>query len=85
MDVKFFTIFFLVEYTPTKGVKYFYHFRKDFINPYGLANNLDSFTNTKLAPHLKRFNCEFLVRLTIALTEFANTILKNANYITRNL
>ena len=50
-----------------------------------MAHNIDTFSDTKLAARLKRFNCEFLVRPTIALPEFADTVLKNAKYITSNL
>lgn len=81
-----FVILLCLESTPTKeGVKYFYHFRKDFINPYGMAHTMDSFSDTKLAARLKRFNCEFLVRPTIALSEFCDTVLQNINYISANI
>ena len=50
-----------------------------------MAHNIDTFSDTKLAARLKRFNCEFLVRPTIALSEFADTVLKNAEYISSNL
>ena len=46
---------------------------------------MDSFSDTKLAGHLKRFNCEFLVRLSIALSEFCDTVLQNMNYISTNI
>ena len=52
---------------------------------YGLAHSVDSYTVTKLALRLKRFNCEFLVRPSIGLSEFADTILTNSNYIATNL
>ena len=77
---------FFIESTQTKeGVKYFYHFRKDFINPYGLAHSIDTYSDNKLALRLKRFNCEFLVRPLVGLSEFADTVLKNADYISTNL
>ena len=66
-------------------MKYFYHFREDFINPYGMAHAMDSFSDTKLTARLKRFNCEFFVRPTIALSEFCDTILQNMNYISTNI
>ena len=50
-----------------------------------MAHNIDTFSDTKLAARLKRFNCEFLVRPAIALSEFADTVLKNVEYITSNL
>ena len=75
-----------IEPTPTKeDAKYFYHFHKDFINPCGMTHNMDTFTDTKLTARLKRLNCEFLVRPTVVLSDFADTILQNINYITTNL
>ena len=77
---------FFIESTSTKeGVKYFYHFRKDFINPYGLAHSIDTYSDNKLAVRLKRFNREFLVRPSVGLSEFADRVLKNADYISTNL
>ena len=66
-------------------VKYLYHICNDFINPYGLAHNSNSFGYSKLAARLKRLNCEFLVRLTIAPSKSADTVLKDADYINGNL
>ena len=77
---------FFIESTSTKeGVKYFYHFRKDFINPYGLAHSIDTYSDNKLAVRLKRFNREFLVRPSVGLSEFADRVLKNADYISTHL
>ena len=77
---------FFIESTSTKeGVKYFYHFRKDFINPYGLAHSIDTYSDNKLAVRLKRFNREFLVRPSVGLSEFADRVLKNVDYISTNL
>ena len=50
-----------------------------------MTHNMDTFTDTKLTAHLKRLNCEFLVRPTVVLSDFADTTLQNINYITTNL
>ena len=50
-----------------------------------MAHSVDSYSDTKLALQLKRFNCEFLVRPSIGLSEFAGTILTNTDYTSRNL
>ena len=48
-----------------------------------MAHAMDTFSDMKLAAHL--FNCEFLIRPTIALSGFADTVLQNTNYITINI
>ena len=75
------TLFYLD--TPKKsqtGVNYYQHFRKGFFRPYGLAH-----TDSTIAKRLKAFNCEFLVRPNIGISEFSKTILENAKYIRENL
>ena len=74
--------------TPKKnqgGVNYYQHFRKDFIRPYGLTHGEDSFKDTTLANRLKTFNCEFLLRPNVGISEFSETVLENAKYIKENL
>ena len=77
-----------IDSTPTKspsdGVKYFFHFRKDFINPYGLAHDASSFSDQQISARLSQMNCEFLTRPNIALSEFAHTLLANIEYLEEN-
>lgn len=73
--------------TPKKnqgGDNYYQHFRKDFIIPYGLAHARESFRDTTLANCLKSFNCEFLLRPHIGISEFSETMTENATYIKEN-
>ena len=74
--------------TPKKkedSVGYFNHFRKDFIRPYGLAHDVQSFDEVTLTRTLNNFNCEFFTRPQIAISEFAETISANLKYIEQNL
>ena len=63
---------------------YFNHFRKDFIRPYGLAHDDNSFDSATLSRRLNNFNCEFYLRPQVAISEFAETIIKNVQYIEEN-
>ena len=77
-------VFLLFSDAPKKnqgGVKYYQHFRKDFIKPYGLAHAEESFQDTTLANRLKSFNREFLLRPHVGISEFSETIMENATYI----
>ena len=75
--------------TPRKredsGVSYFNHFKKDFIRPYGLAHDESSFDAATLSRRLNNTNCEFFRRLQIAMSEFAETVPLNLNYIEEHL
>ena len=66
------------------GIKYFYHFRKDFLPPYGAAQNDQSFTDDQLAARINSINCEFITRPRIGVSEFADTMLANSKYLDEN-
>lgn len=63
------------------GVKYYYHFRKDFLPPYGIGHNQTSFSDEQMQAHLSQINCEFLTRPWIAVSEFSDTVLSNMVYL----
>ena len=74
--------------TPKKkedSVAYFNHFRKDFIQHYGLVNDAQSFDAVTLTRRLNNFNCEFFIRPQIAISEFAETLSANLKYIEENV
>ena len=74
--------------TPKKnqgGVNFYQHFRKDYVRPYGLTHAEDSFQDTTVANRLKSFNCEFLLRPNVGISEFSETVLENAKYIKENM
>ena len=74
--------------TPKKkedSVAYFNHFRKDFIRPYGLAHDAQSFDAVALSQRLNNFNCEFFIRPQIAISEFTETLSANLKYIEENV
>lgn len=66
------------------GVNYFYHFRKDFLKPYGLAHDADSFNEESFSHRLNTINCEYVVRPQIAISEFSDAVLQNLEYIKEN-
>lgn len=81
-------LFYCVLDTPEKnqgGLKYYRHFRKDFIKPYGLAHTGDSFKDTTLANRLKSFNCEFFLQPHVGLSESSETVVENSKYVRENL
>ena len=74
--------------TPKKkedSVAYFNHFRKDFIWPYGLAHDAQSFDAVTLNRRLNNFNCEFFIRPQFTISEFAETLSANLKYIEGNV
>ena len=75
--------------TPRKreesGISFFNHFRKDFIRPCGLAHNVTVFDPTIFSRRLNNINCELYVRPQIAISEFAETIPANLQYVEENL
>ena len=75
--------------TPRKredsGVSFFNHFRKDFIRPYGLAHNENTFDPATLSRRSNNINCEFYLRPQIAISEFAETIPANLQYVEENI
>ena len=71
--------------SPSEGVKYFFHFHKDFINRYGSAHDAWPFTDQQITARLSQMNCEFLTRPNIAISEFADTLLANTQYLEENI
>ena len=73
--------------SPGKGVQYFGHFPKNVLRPYGPADEAPS--DDKIFSRITSFNCEWLLRLDVALSEFASTvkndveILKQSNDVVR--
>ena len=55
------------------------------MRPYGLVHPEDSFQDTTIANRLKFFNCEFLLRPNVGISEFSETVLENAKYIKENI
>lgn len=72
-------------YTPRKdltnalGVKWFFHFPKDLMRPYGRA--FESLDDSFLAQKIKHHNCEFLNRPDIAMSEYSQTLEENIESI----
>ena len=64
---------------------YYQHFQKNFIRPYGLALNDQTFQDATLATRLKSINCEFMVRSHIAMSEVSKTMTENWKYIGENI
>ena len=67
------------------GANYYQQFRKDFIKPDGPAHSEESFKDTTLVKRLKSFNCEFVMRPRVGLSEFSKTVMENAKYVRENL
>ena len=66
------------------AVKYFYHFQKDFIKPYGLAHDIHNFSGGRFHQKISKINCEYVVRPQVA-TAFAESVLRNVEYSKENL
>ena len=60
-------------------------FRKEFIKPYGLAHDADSFSDGSFHRRINTVNWEYVVRPQITNSEFAETVLENADYLKGNL
>lgn len=58
-----------------RGVNFYQQFARSFIRPYGLADEAP--TPETVFRRLKPFNCEWLIRPNIALSELSETISKN--------
>ncbi|XP_057312031.1 uncharacterized protein LOC130650392 [Hydractinia symbiolongicarpus] len=76
------------KYTPSKSnnaaVNYYYHFRKDFLAPYGLAHSEKTFSDADFAQKLNDINCEFYCRPQVAISEMASSIVENLEYVIKN-
>ena len=75
--------------TPKKkyenSVGFYNHFRKDFIQPYGLAHDQNSCGKSTFCDRLTTINYGFYVRPQIAIWEFAETVLVNLHYVKENV
>ena len=67
--------------SPSQNLKYFYHFRKDFLPPYGIAHNDQSFSDEKMQARIEAINCEFIIRPWIGVSKFAETMLANEKFL----
>ena len=67
----------------SEGINYFYHFRKDFLEPYGLAH--DDFSDDSFHRRINTINCEYVVRPQVAIWEFADAVLENTQYLEENI
>ena len=62
------------------GVTYYWHFRKDFQKPYGLAFDHEVFTKAYMKSKLRTMNYELANRIHYGMSEFASTIHNNFDY-----
>ena len=67
--------------SPSQNLKYFYHFRKDFLPPYGIAHNDQSFSDEKMQARIEAINCEFIIQPWIGVSRFAETMLANGKFL----
>lgn len=65
--------------SPAKGVQYFQHFPKNFLRPYGAADPAPE--DDKIFSRVTAFNCEWLIRPDVAISEFAATVSKNLDIL----
>ena len=65
-----------------KGVGFFNQFVRHFIRPYGEADDAPS--EETVIRRIKPFNCEWLIRPKVAVSETAATILENAKLFDEN-
>ena len=61
--------------SPNKGIQFFDHFSKNFLQPYGEATQTQD--EHKIFHRLKPFNCEWLIRPKVTLLEQAATVKGN--------
>ena len=66
-------------------MQFFNHFRKDFIRPYGLAHDENSFEHKILMRRLNSWNYKFYLHPQIAISEFTQTISQNVKYLEENI
>jgi len=62
------------------GVTYYWHFRKDFQKPYGLAFDHNVFDLANMKKQLRTMNYELANRLDYGISEFSSTIHHNFDY-----
>ena len=68
----------------TPALIFFNHFRKYFLRPYGLAHDVPAYEDSTPMRRLNSYNCEFLVRAQVAMSEFAETLLQSIEYLEDN-
>ena len=68
--------------TPAKGVQYFQHFPKNFLRPYGEGSAAPD--DNTIFKRIAAFNCEWLVRPNVALSELASTVRLNMDVLQRH-
>ena len=61
--------------SPNKGIQFFDHFSKNFLQPYREATQTQD--EHKIFHRLKPFNCEWLIRPKVTLSELAATVKGN--------
>ena len=61
--------------SPNKGIQFFDHFSKNFLQPYREATQTQD--EHKIFHRLKPFNCEWLIRPKVTLLELAATVKGN--------
>ena len=67
--------------SPAKGISYYNHFPKNFLKPYGDAD--DMLTSKTIKRRLNSANCKRLICLEVALSEMADTIAANVEILDR--
>ena len=79
---------YLILDTPSKkddtSVNFFNHFRKDFLRPHNLVHDALVYEDSTLIRRLNRYNCKFFIRPQFAMSEFAETLLQNMEYLENN-
>ena len=58
---------------------------KDFVKPYRLAYDADNFSDDSFHQRINTINCKYVVRPHVAISEFTDTILANAEYLEENM
>ena len=67
--------------SPAKGISYYNHFPKNFLKPYGDAD--DMLTSKTIKRRLNSAKCEWLICLEVAASEMADTIAANVEILDR--
>ena len=65
--------------SPFKGIQFFEHFPKNYLRPYGEAGQAPDVN--AIFNRLKVYNCEWLIRPKVALSELAATMTGNLNVL----
>jgi hypothetical protein len=66
--------------TSPGATKYFNHYPSNFLKPYGMADDPPS--AEKIAKRIHPISCEWLKRPAVAMSEFAETVTENINWLT---